>query len=161
MIRIPRNGTAASFLFVALAGIASTYAGPQVTLVRPYNFAISPPLSSLPIVTQGAPSGPTNAFLPVAHNFVNVLNFNGVGNGSYAYPDSNGAAGATQYMQWTNTRYAVYLKSTGKLVAGPVQAKTLWASLGGQCATTTAGDGIINYDKMAQRWVITHHTGAG
>ena len=127
----------------------------------PAGFGISQPLRDLPISTDETSNGIPNSFLPANGNFVNVLNFNGVNNGPYAYPDSNGAAGATQYMQWTNTRYAVYSKTTGKAIAGPVQAMTLWTSLGGECATTTAGDGIVNYDKMAQRWIITHHTGGG
>ena len=161
MSRILPNRITVSLLFTVLAGVVSAYGGQQSSMVRPYSFAVSPPLRDLPVSPVGVPATQNTKAPATTAAFVPGLSFNGVANGNYAYPDSNGAAGATQYMQWTNTRYAVYLKSTGKLVVGPVQAQTLWSSLGGQCATTTAGDGIINYDKLAQRWIITHHTGGG
>jgi hypothetical protein len=160
MSRILPFQIAISFAIAALGAVTPVEGGQQANVVQPYGFAVSPPLRDLAPDGEQA-DGPGTRFEPATGNFVNVLNFNGVGNGTYAYPDSNGAAGATQYVQWTNTRYAVYSKSTGKLISGPTAANKLWTNLGGQCATTTAGDGIINYDKAAERWIITHHTGGG
>lgn len=149
------------FVLAILAGVAPAYAVESEASVRPYAFAISPALRDLPVserfAADTAPDEPHTAKGP----FTNGLTFNGVGYDGYAYPDSNGAVGATQYMQWTNARYAVFSKSSGAPIAGPTQVTHLWSSLGGECAASVAGDGIINYDKQAQRWVVTHHTSSG
>ena len=45
------------------------------------------------------------------------LNFEGIGDGQYGFtveyapPDTNGAVGATQYVQWVNTYFAVFDKT--------------------------------------------------
>ena len=50
------------------------------------------------------------------------MNFAGVGQGDYGFsdqyapPDTNGAVGATQYVQWVNLSFAVYDKNTGQVV---------------------------------------------
>jgi hypothetical protein len=85
--------------------------------------------------------------------------FDGVGIPNYgvnaAPPDTNGAAGATQYVQWVNEAFAVYDKATGNLVYGPANGNTLWAGFGGPCQTSNDGDPIVQYDKAANRWVMT------
>ena len=91
------------------------------------------------------------------------LNFEGIGDTvntpanpcNCAPPDTNGAVGATQYVQWVNTAFAVYNKSTGALVYGPVAGNTLWSGFGGSCQTNNDGDPIAQYDKAANRWVLT------
>jgi hypothetical protein len=83
----------------------------------------------------------------------------GVGLGSFsptgAPPDTNGAPGATQYVQWVNTSFAVFDKSTGALVYGPAAGNSLWQGFGGPCETTNSGDPVVLYDKAAGRWVMT------
>ena len=87
------------------------------------------------------------------------LNFAGVGQGDYGYavgvapPDTNGAVGATQFLQWVNTSFAVFNKSTGALVYGPAAGNTFWSGFGGPCETNNSGDIIAQYDKAADRWV--------
>lgn len=88
------------------------------------------------------------------------LSFDGLSAGAggtpqYAPPDTTGAVGATQYVQWTNISLAVYDKTTGALVYGPVAGNTLFTNLGGACATSNDGDPIVQYDKAAQRWVVS------
>lgn len=89
------------------------------------------------------------------------LNFAGVGNGDYGFapdaapPDTTGAAGSTQYVQWVNESYAVFDKATGALVLGPVGGSALWNGFGGGCETNNDGDPIVQYDKVANRWVLT------
>ena len=89
------------------------------------------------------------------------LNFAGVGNGDYGFvpnaapPDTNGAVGATQYVQWVNESFAVFDKTTGALVLGPVAGNTLWSGFGGGCQTNNDGDPVVQYDKAANRWVMT------
>jgi hypothetical protein len=90
------------------------------------------------------------------------LSFDGIGDTSNtpanpcncAPPDTNGAVGATQFVQFVNTAFAVYNKSGG-LVAGPTAGNTLWAGFGGGCQTNNDGDIIAQYDKAANRWVMT------
>jgi len=90
------------------------------------------------------------------------LNFAGVGQGDYGFsdqyapPDTNGAVGATQYVQWVNTYFAVFNKSTGAIVAGfPKSGNSIWAGFGGGCQTNNDGDPIVQYDKLANRWILT------
>ncbi len=87
-------------------------------------------------------------------------NFDGVGiGGGYtpnaAPPDTNGAVGATQYVQWVNEDFAVYDKATGARIYGPVAGNTLWSGFGGPCQTYNDGDPIVQYDKAANRWIMT------
>jgi uncharacterized membrane protein len=89
------------------------------------------------------------------------LNFLGVGDGfanypgdSVAPPDTNGSAGATQYVQWVNLDFAVFNKSNGDIEYGPALGSTLFQALGGTCASSNSGDIIAQYDKQAQRWVM-------
>ena len=87
--------------------------------------------------------------------------FEGLGNGQYGFsvtgapPDTNGTVGATQYVQWVNTSFAIFNKSNGALMAGPTAGNTLWSGFGGGCQTNNDGDPIVVYDKLAQRWVFS------
>ena len=89
------------------------------------------------------------------------LNFEGLGQGQYGFgvtsapPDTNGAVGATQYVQWVNTSFAVFDKNTGSLLMGPVPGNSLWSGFGGGCQNNNDGDPIAQYDKIANRWVLT------
>src|SRR5216683_3042500 len=53
-----------------------------------------------------------------------LQSFEGLGNGQYGFsvtgapPDTNGTVGATQYVQWVNTSFAIFSKSNGALIAG-------------------------------------------
>lgn len=97
------------------------------------------------------------------------LNFAGVGNGDYGFtpnaapPDTNGAVGATQYVQWVNESFAVFSKSTGALIKGPVAGNQLFQALGAAhpCAVNNDGDPIAEYDKQASRWVLTQFSVTG
>ena len=96
---------------------------------------------------------------PVAANL--GLNIDGLGQGQYGFnidfspPDTNGAVGATQYVQWVNAQFAVFDKVTGALVAGPTDGSTPWTGFGGGCEINNDGDPIVQYDKMANRWILT------
>ena len=87
--------------------------------------------------------------------------FEGLGNGQYGFsvnsapPDTNGTVGATQYVQWVNSSFAIFNKSTGALIAGPTAGNTLWSGFGGGCQTNNDGDPVVLYDKAAQRWVFS------
>ena len=90
------------------------------------------------------------------------LGFAGVGQGDYGFtdqyapPDTNGAVGATQYVQWVNTYFAVFDKASGAIASGfPKPGNSIWAGFGGGCQTNNDGDPIVQYDKLANRWILT------
>jgi len=90
-------------------------------------------------------------------------NFEGVGAGfpnfsvNSAPPDTNGAVGATQYVQWVNESFAVFDKATGAVLEGPIPGNQLYQSLGAShpCAVNNDGDPIAQYDKANGRWILT------
>ncbi|HLV88853.1 MAG TPA: hypothetical protein VKV39_17840 [Candidatus Sulfotelmatobacter sp.] len=88
------------------------------------------------------------------------LNFLGVGYGFPGFtvqssvPDTNGAVGETQFVQFVNDSYAVFDKSTGAIVSGPKTGNTLWSSLGSPCSTSPHLDEVAQYDKLDKRWVM-------
>ncbi|HUR51564.1 MAG TPA: hypothetical protein VMZ11_05530 [Mycobacteriales bacterium] len=69
-------------------------------------------------------------------------------------PDTVGAAGMKQYVQWVNSSLAVLDKATGRHLLGPVPGKTLFRGFGGECEKENDGDPVVNYDKQAHRWVL-------
>jgi hypothetical protein len=88
---------------------------------------------------------------------------NGLGSGT-ATTDSRPTArrririwrwGATQVVQWVNESFAVFDKTTGALVAGPTRGNAIWSGFGGGCESNNDGDPIVQYDKAAQRWILT------
>jgi hypothetical protein len=89
------------------------------------------------------------------------LSFEGLGNGQYGFsvtgapPDTEGAVGATQYVQWVNTSFAIFNKTTGALISGPTAGNTLWSGFGGGCQSNNDGDPIVTYDKIGQRWIFS------
>jgi Fibronectin type III domain len=151
----------------------------QVEIGREVKHDVSPPLGDINPQTeqrgkrekpirQPHGNGPAATGDPVRQTAVGPLvgttaglNFAGVGNGDYGFspnaapPDTNGAVGATQYVQWVNESFAVFNKSTGALVYGPVAGNTLWSGFGGGCQANNDGDPIVQYDKAANRWVFT------
>lgn len=88
---------------------------------------------------------------------VNVLGL-GVGFSGFsvagAPPDPNLAVGDTQVVQWVNSSFAIFDKTTGAKIAGPFAGNTLWNGFGGQCQTRNSGDPVAQWDKIAHRWVL-------
>jgi hypothetical protein len=68
--------------------------------------------------------------------------------------DTNGAVGETQFVQWVNDSFTVFNKITGAIEYGPVPGNVLWDSFGGNCEKNNDGDPIVQYDKIARRWVL-------
>ena len=120
--------------------------------MRPLPFA--PSTGAPDTAVQSAAVGPNVAT-------TTGLNFAGVGNGDYSFapnaapPDTNGAVGATQYVQWVNESFAVFDKSSGAITLGPAAGNTLFTGFGGSCEKYNDGDPIAQYDKAAGRWVLT------
>jgi hypothetical protein len=157
--------------------------GPPVEVQQAVHHDVSPPLRDMsqafhasgvqrdmPIrtfpVAQGANAQPdpvvqSSAPTPNVTTTAGV-NRDGVGDTSNtpanpcncAPSDTNGAVGATQFVQWVNTAFAVYDKS-GNLLMGPTAGNMLWSGFGGGCQTNNDGDIIAQYDKAAGRWVLS------
>jgi len=116
-----------------------------------------PPAASVAFTSD--PALQTSVSTAVSTSTTAGLNFDGVGVGlgsfapNSAPADTNGAVGATQYVQWVNESFAVFDK-TGVLQYGPAAGNTLWTGFGGSCEVTNDGDPIAQYDKAANRWVM-------
>jgi hypothetical protein len=95
------------------------------------------------------------------------LNFEGVGVGFFGFvipgnpPDTNGRVGAKQYVQWNNTSFAVFDKTTGAPLIGPVAGNALFQELGGDCALHNDGDPVVAYDIMSGRWILAQFVVGG
>ena len=81
-----------------------------------------------------------------------------------APPDTTGDVGPNHYVQWVNLRYSIYTLTRGanneitafNLVSGfPKQGNVVWQGFGGRCQTDNDGDPIVQYDQLADRWVLT------
>jgi uncharacterized membrane protein len=93
-----------------------------------------------------------------------LTNFEGVGSGftgpqgtfsvTSAPPDPNGAIGPNHYVEVVNSSFAV-LDKTGTVLYGPVPTNTLWSGFGGGCQANDDGDATVEYDKLANRWIIS------
>lgn len=98
------------------------------------------------------------------------INILGVGNGFPNYhvpdapPDVNAAIGdnaSNQIVQWVNVSYAVFNKTTGAIIAGPIFGNKFWSGLGGTCAANNDGDPIIQYDKVNRQWIAAQNVFSG
>jgi centrosomal CEP192-like protein len=85
------------------------------------------------------------------------LNFDGIAADGFIPPDTNGAVGATQFVETVNTEFAVYDKSNGALLLGPSNFSTLFSVMPGLglCTTGNLSDPIVLYDKAAGRWLLS------
>ncbi len=92
------------------------------------------------------------------------LGFEGVGQGfsgpsgtfsvTSAPPDPNGAVGPNHFVEVVNQSFAIFNKS-GTAIYGPVPTNTVWSGFGGGCQTNNDGDATVEYDKLADRWIIS------
>lgn len=114
-----------------------------------------------PITSPGDPVLQDSATVNAA-TVTTELNFEGLGDGfsgfsvNAAPPDTNGAAGATQFVQWVNESFEVFSKS-GTPLKGPIPGNQLFQALGAKhpCAVNNDGDPIAQYDKANNRWILT------
>jgi hypothetical protein len=160
---------------LALTTLAIAKTNKDKTIVTyPSAFAVSQPVSDLPIDESmfanrevpeprpvphavGAPGLHEDSVLqkengPLVSATLGV-DFDGIPAQNYAPSDSNLAVGPNHIVETVNVRLAVYNKS-GTLLSGPTNFTTFFAPLGGNCFGG-ASDPIVNYDRLADRWVIS------
>jgi len=87
-----------------------------------------------------------------------------------APPDTTGDVGPNHYVQWVNLRYSIYTLTRGANneitgftpVAGfPKQGNVVWQGFGGRCQSDNDGDPIVQYDQLADRWILTQFAVSG
>ena len=87
-----------------------------------------------------------------------------------APPDTTGDIGPNHYVQWVNLRYAIYTLTRDaqnqitafNIVPGfPKQGNVVWQGFGGRCQSDNDGDPIVQYDQLADRWVLTQFAVSG
>ena len=72
-------------------------------------------------------------------------------------PDPNGAVGPNHVVTMSNLHFQIFNKS-GTSLFGPAANNTLWSGFGGGCQTQNAGDPVVIYDQLADRWLLTQFT---
>jgi len=89
-----------------------------------------------------------------------VTTFEGIDASQISAPgfdvDPNGAVGTKQYMEWVNTYYQAFDKTSHKTVwPVPQNGDTPWRNNNmADCYGAGGGDGIVTFDRTASRWVI-------
>ena len=71
-----------------------------------------------------------------------------------APPDTVGDVGPNHYVQMVNNLVRIYNKSGTPLVA-PFRLSSITSVIGGPCANVNDGDPIVNYDPLADRWIMS------
>jgi hypothetical protein len=93
-----------------------------------------------------------------------ILNFPGMGHTTTPAvvtgtpPSPSGAAGPNAYVQMVNGGIEVFSK-TGTVIQAAKSSNTVWSGYptadGNHCAASNSGDGIVRYDQLANRWIVT------
>ena len=177
---------AAALLFVSTFAAAQAV-GPD-KVIDAVRFDTSPPLRDLmrpvpeyrsgipdyevpnaPSIYEGAPdqSRGVDPMLQERPGFrpsgAPVVSFEGIGRatgGGGTPPDTVGDVGPNHYFQSVNIAFSVWDKN-GNLLAGPSPNNSLWDGFGGTCESQNAGDPIVVYDPLADRWNMSQFTSPG
>jgi hypothetical protein len=100
-----------------------------------------------PSVTPNMPS-PTQTFAGMTQN---------LGCGGCLPPDTDGDVGPNNYVQSVNSAIRVHDKS-GNVLAGPITYNSFFSAMGNSTpcgANNNNGDGVVFYDHIADRWIIS------
>jgi len=132
-------------------------ANPVHRIPKPYVTPVNDP-----VVQSSNHHAPSGEF-----NLVYTVQGVGVGFPNYsvpdAPPDTTGAVGDTEVVEWVNVSYADFNKSTGAIIPlnglDSTEGNTVWANLlpGTQCANNNDGDIIVKFDRAAHRWIMAQN----
>ncbi|MCX6249767.1 MAG: T9SS type A sorting domain-containing protein [Bacteroidetes bacterium] len=169
-------------LFPVLAGISGLAQKAVMVVSKPVYFDVSPSLrdmaSNQPYKVDLTGEKPVkNHFRKsrqkLADNFVDpvlqryngrmivtdttIQNFDGGGNTEGVLPpDTHGDVSASVYFQDVNMHFSIYDKTGTLLLTSP--NTTVWS---GMPNNYNGGDGVVNYDEQADRWLFTQLSYAG
>src|SRR5215211_6371683 len=91
-------------------------------------------------------------------------------NARVAPPDTTGDVGPNHYVQWVNLRYSIYTLSRdgsnnitafNHVPGFPKNGNVVWQGFGGRCGSDNDGDPIVQYDQLADRWILTQFAVSG
>lgn len=104
---------------------------------------------------QRAPSG-----VPAPAVDLSVVGLTLAMGGGGIPPDTNGDIGTNEYVQWINTSWAVFDRTTGVRTSGPTAGNSFWSSfpITSRCRSTNSGDPVALWDDRAGRWLMTQFT---
>jgi hypothetical protein len=92
------------------------------------------------------------------------LTFEGLRNtdnpGLLSPPDPVGDVGPNHYVEMVNNVFAIYDKQ-GHRLAGPTQLAKIWEGFPVLDCFANAGDPVVLYDQLEDRWILTQFTTAG
>ena len=114
-------------------------------------FALS--LLAIPLSAQVAPPSCSNGTINVCTlEGIDASQIQGVG----ANVDPNGAVGTSQYLEWADPVYQGYSKTFPYTAvwSAPVDGSTPWRYHGLPNCVGSSGNVVVNFDKLAQRFVI-------
>lgn len=89
----------------------------------------------------------------------NQDNFNVLG-GRVNPPDPVGDVGPNHYVEMINLTFAVFDKQGNRLL-GPASLGSLWADFPIADCADNAGDPVVLYDQLADRWLLSQFTAIG
>ena len=124
-----------------------------------------PLITELEVATKStSPSAPVSASYeqkdaPAPFAAVAGANFEGPGAGMPGFnltgapPDTTLAVGPSHVVAWVNSMFAIMTK-TGTVLS-LANGNTLFTGVGNLCATSNRGDPILQYDRLADRWVMS------
>jgi len=87
-----------------------------------------------------------------------LMNFDGLHYGEYGGwhpPDTNGDVGPNHYIQSVNVGIGIFDKATGSRLVGISFDDFFQGPPGSVCDNGNDGDPIVNYDPIADRWIIS------
>ena len=76
------------------------------------------------------------------------------GSGTANPPDPVGDVGPNHYVRMANASFQIFSK-TGTSMFGPAAINTLFTGFGGACEAENAGDPVVIYDQLADRWLLS------
>jgi fibronectin type 3 domain-containing protein len=124
---------------------------PQTVLHPTHPLPPKPPNARTPDLPDPALQNGRGLFLGVERQ----TRFPGAGSTGYLPPDPNIAVGPNHIVQTVNVSISVYDKN-GNMYAGyPKSLPSLWAPIGGACGTNNGGDPDVQYDRAADRWLVS------
>jgi Abnormal spindle-like microcephaly-assoc'd, ASPM-SPD-2-Hydin len=177
MVRVGTVVRSLTLCGVALTTLAFAQTSSKTIVTYPSGFAVSRPLSELPIeqslfsgqemrepgagpLRSKPAASPMQQQDPALQQQIRPMvsatmgvDFEGIPSPGYVPSDSNLAVGPNNIVEVVNVQFAVYSK-TGTTLAGPTNIQTLFASVAG--CTSTYGDPVVLYDRPADRWLISY-----